>query len=198
MFLIPFNTSLPPISPSHVQSEASAQEALRDAVKARTMTLGMETASQDALKEVEKRAAQRGSSSSFGGLDLSKITDGGYEKLSINYEPEEEMTEEEMRQADPLGFQPALEQYKFELKETTFPDAGTTLAKVGLLIALGLVTGLLIINTDKTVRNLYVSQGLLPSADDVRAAQTSGMEMAKELVQGTTSPTNLQLPDIGM
>ena len=160
----------------------------------------MEAASQDALREVEKRAAQRGGSvgSSFAGLDLSKVSDGGYEKLSINYDPEDEMTEQEMRQADPLGFQPVLDQYTFELKETTFPDLGTTISKVGLLIALGLVTGLLIINTDKTVRNFYVVQGLLPSPEDVAAAQTSGMEMAKELVQGTTSPSNLQLPDIGL
>ena len=52
----------------------------------------------------------RGGGSSFGGLDLSQVTDG-YDKLSINYEPEDEMTEDEMRQADALGFQPWSEQY---------------------------------------------------------------------------------------
>jgi hypothetical protein len=154
----------------------------------------METASTDALAEVEARAANRGGGSSFGGLDLSQVTDG-YDKLSINYEPEDEMTEDEMRQADALGFQPWSEQYLYELKESTFPDLVTTVSKVGLLIVLGIITGFLIITTDKTVKEFYVNQGILPSPADVEKAQQSGMQMATEL---STSPSNLKLPDLGL
>jgi hypothetical protein len=155
----------------------------------------MGQASTDALKEAEKRAQKRDGGGSFGGLDLSQISDGGYEKLSINYEPEDEMTEDEMRTADPLGFQPWSEQYAFELKESTFPDAVATLSKVALLIVLGLGTGFLIITTDKLVRNFYVDEGLLPSPEDVARAQSSGMEMAKELTKATVSP-GTSLPDL--
>jgi hypothetical protein len=141
---------------------------------------------------VEQRAAQRGSSNMFSGMvDLSKVTssENSFDKLSINYDPEDEMTEEEMRLADPLGYQPVLEQYLFELKETTFPNLTTTVSKVGLLIALGFVTGALILQTDQTVRALYVQRGMLPSPEDIRVAQSSGLELAKELVKDTTSPS---------
>jgi hypothetical protein len=154
----------------------------------------MGEASTDALKEAEKRAQKRDGGGSFGGLDLSQVSDG-YEKLSINYEPEDEMSEEEMRTADPLGFQPWSEQYSFELKQSTFPDTVATLSKVALLIVLGLVTGFLIITTDKLVRNFYVDEGLLPSPEDVARAQSSGMEMAKELTKATISP-GTSLPDL--
>lgn len=154
----------------------------------------MGQASTGALEEAEKRASMRNAKGSFGGLDLSQVSDGGYEKLSINYEPEDDMTEEEMRTADPLGFQPWSEQYSYELQESTFPNVSATLSKVALLIVLGVGTGTLIITTDKLVRQFYVDSGLLPSPADIQRAQDSGMEMAKELTKTTITPGNL--PDL--
>lgn len=155
----------------------------------------MGEASQDAMKAMEERAAKRAGS---GALDLSQVSDG-FEKLSINFDPEDEMSEEEMRQADPLGYQPMSEQYMFELKETTFPGAIATISKVGLLIVLGVVTGFIIISTDKLVRDLYVDQGMLPTKEDIAKAQSSGLEMAQELTKKTSSPGAVSsggLPDI--
>jgi hypothetical protein len=148
----------------------------------------MQEASKEAIAAAAQRAQQR-TQTSFGGLDLSKISND-YEKLSINYEPEDEMTEEEMRAADPLSFEKSFpQQLIYELNETTFPNLGATLSKVALLIGLGAITGLLIVGTDRGVRDFYVSQGLLPSAEDIQKAQQAGLKAAQELTKpGTTLP----------
>lgn len=155
----------------------------------------MDAASNDAMKAMEARAAKRAGS---GALDLTQISDG-FENLAINFDPEDEMTEEQMREADPLGYKPVSEQYMYELQETTFPGALATISKVALLIVLGVVTGTLIITTDKTVRDIYVSRGYLPSKEDIANAQSSGIEVANELTKKTVSPGAVStgsLPDI--
>jgi hypothetical protein len=185
------------------QSEFESQEKVRNAIRARTGVLGMEESqvSKEFIAEAAARAAMRGGSgSSMGGLDLSKVSDGSSQILSINYDPEDEMTEEEKLASDPLGYKPFTEQLNFELGETTFPDIGATFSRVVLLVALAFSTGFLIIETDALVRELYMSKGFIPRPEDIMNAKDAGLKLSQELAAKVVEKASdgLSLPDIGL
>lgn len=160
--------------------------------------------SKEFLVEAAARAANRNSKPSI--LDLSKVSDGSQQILSINYEPEDEMTEEEMKTADPLGLESWKGQIQFELGETTFPDLPSTLSRVVLLVILAFTTGFLIISTDSLVRELMMSKGFIPRPEDIMNAKEAGLKLSQELAQkvimenAATAASNTggwSLPDIG-
>jgi hypothetical protein len=155
--------------------------------------------SKEFIAEAAARAAMRGGSSS-GGLDLSKVSDGSSQILSINYDPEDELTEEEKKSSDPLGYKPFQEQMNFELGETTFPDVGATFSRVVLLVALAFSTGFLIIETDSVVRELYMSKGFIPRPEDIMNAKDAGLKLSHELAAKVVEKASggLSLPDVGL
>lgn len=178
------------------KTDFEGQERLRESVRARTSSLGIEAASRDQLKEYEERARARAAQGSLGaGLDLSKISNS-LEQLSINANPEDQLSEEEQRQADEIGFKPFYEQMLYELGQSTFPDPPAVVIKVILILILGFTTGFTIIKTDSTVMEFYKASGILPRQEDIIEAQNRGMEMAKELTKTTSNPGNIDLPEL--
>jgi len=177
-------------------SDAEGQKRLRESVRARTSSLGIDAASQEKLKEYEERARARAASGSLDPkLDLSKISEG-IENLAINFDPEDQLSEEEKREADELGFKPFYEQMLYELGQSTFPDPFNVVLKIILILFLGASTAFTIIKTDSSVMDFYIAQGLLPSSQDVTDAQNKGLEMAQELTKTRSNPGNLDLPDL--
>jgi len=184
-------------------SEYNSQEKVRDAIRARTGSLGLEESqvSKEFLAEAAARAAMRSGSGGGGGsrLDLSKISDGSSKILSINYDPEDEMTQEEMESADPLGFKPFQEQMTFEFGQTTFPDLFSTFSRVVVLVIVAFTTGFLIITTDSLVREVMMAKGFIPRPEDIINAKEAGLALSQELAKKVAADSQgLSLPDIGM
>jgi preprotein translocase subunit SecE len=84
------------------------------------------------------------------------------------YEPESEMTEEEMKEADPDGQQNFADQVMKEVNSATWPTPGAALREVGLLIAVVVATSAMIINWDNFLRDTYTNAGFIPTAEDIQ------------------------------
>lgn len=108
-------------------------------------------------------------------LDLSQITQtkprgpDDDNIADIFYEPENEMSEEEMKEADPLGQKTLLEQAKAEIAETIWPTPFAALKEVAILVVAIAFTAGLIIGWDNVLRNFYTDIGLIPGPEDLKA-----------------------------
>eukprot|EP00980_Cylindrotheca_fusiformis_P026300 scaffold15772_cov162-Cylindrotheca_fusiformis.AAC.2 len=150
---------------------------VRDAIRQRTQSLGIEKSkiSMEAIQAAEERAksgAANSGESSFQQLDLSKITSDsprgkGDNVPAMFFDAEEELTEEEMAEADPDGQLSLKDQALKEIGAATWPTPVSALKEVVLLIAVVAFTAALIINWDNFLRELYTSIGLIPSEDDL-------------------------------
>ena len=115
--------------------------------------------------------ANRGAADSFG-LDLSQISTDGPSteqdnKPSMFFEPEAEMSEEDMKEADPLGYESIPAQVAFEWNEANWPTFGAALKEVVLLVAIVGLSGGLIIGWDNFLRETYTSVGILPKPEEM-------------------------------
>lgn len=179
-----------------LQSDSETQERWRDMVKARTESLGMEESvvSKQAIEAMKARAAQRAGAGPLADMvDLSQVTYGSEEKksvLSIDYNPEDDLTDEQMERADPVGQLNIFEQLSTELKEILFPDVQTILFKVVLLVVLAVTSSTLILTTDHYVRELYEYFGILPTVEDIQAASENSMRLAQELTTNGAAATS--------
>lgn len=192
-------------------SSGEAADRIRAAIQARSADLGMEE-SEESKKAVEEAAerARQNILNQQSGLDLSQISDGSKEKLNVYYEPEDDMTEEEMKEADVLGQQPFLEQMSYEIGESTFPDPLAVTIKIVILAVSAVLSAIGVVNWDRAVRAFYKGQGILPTAEDIANAQQSGMQMAQELSNPTgaaaavkaaaesAASSGLNLPDLSL
>ena len=169
-------------------------ERLRAAIRARTEAMGIKKAAvdQEALKAREERAKARMDAlragqpvdDTFGGIDLSQISQeaprgGNADNLpSMFYEPELEMTKEEMAEADPVGQLPIYDQVVDTIKTATWPSITRVTKDVFILTVSILVSALLLVGWDGLLRDTYTGLGLIPTPEQV------------------TQPTdNLVLPD---
>jgi preprotein translocase subunit SecE len=136
--------------------------------------LGIEKSAIEAenTKEAEERAksaiANRGSF-----LDLSQISSDGPSteqdgKPSMFYDPESEMTPEDIVEADPTGQLPLPEQVNIELAGATWPTFPAAVKEVFLLIAVVIFTGGLIIGWDNVLREFYTNTlGIIPTKEEI-------------------------------
>lgn len=87
---------------------------------------------------------------------------------SMFYDPEDELTEAQRAEIDPMIEKGMIEQALHELKSTKWPDPFSALREVGLMIVVVAVTGALIIGWDKVLRGVY-TDGLhfIPSQQDL-------------------------------
>ena len=107
-----------------------------------------------------------------GGLDLSQISSTGPrgedgDVPAMFYEPENEMSEEEMKEADPDGQLPIPEQVANEIAQSSWPTPFAALKEVFLLIFIVLATAFGIVNFDSLMRETYMNLGILPRPEDV-------------------------------
>ena len=161
---------------------------MREAIRQRAESLGIERSkvSVEAIQAAQERAKQAVENKMSGAtqLDLSQITsDGPRGEQDENiptmfFEPEAEMSEEEMREADPDGQLSFIEQTMKEIKAATWPTPGAVIKEVVLLLVVGALSTVIIINWDNLLREFYTSVGLIPTEE--------------QIMQGTE---NLVLPD---
>lgn len=133
--------------------------------------------SPEAIKQAEERAksaaANMGSGTQM--LDLSQISqtrprgNDNEDMPDMFYEPENDMTDEEMKEADPLGQQSLIEQIKYEFSLTEWPTPFAALKEVVILVASIAATASFIIFLDSSLRDFYTNLGLIPSAEDIKS-----------------------------
>jgi hypothetical protein len=146
-------------------------------------------------KEMEERAKQRAANrqagggaaddNTFGGIDLTQISQtkprGPKDDdalASIFYEPEMDMTPEEMAEADPVGQLPIPDQIMDTIKTATWPKPGKAVKDVVILVSTVALSALLLVAWDGFLRDFYTSFNFIPTPEQV------------------TQPTdNLVLPD---
>jgi hypothetical protein len=113
---------------------------------------------------------------SFGGLDLSKISDRAppgkastYDENlpSMFYDPEDDLTQEEQDEVDPVRKQDVLKQAMSELSQAKWPGLAAAGREVVVLIIVVAVTAVVIIQWDLFLRNIYTTAGFIPSKDDL-------------------------------
>ena len=111
---------------------------------------------QAAQERAMEQIASRGAAMPDGGLDLTQITstgprgEAGEDIPAMFYEPESEMTEEEMIEADPDGQLPIPEQVMKEISLATWPTPFAALKEVFLVVALVVSSSFIIINFYET------------------------------------------------
>lgn len=148
---------------------------MRQAIKERTASLGIEksTRSVEAIKEAEERAKLAAENGPPQALDLSQISTVGPSSSakddvpSMFYEPEDDMSEDDIKEADPTGQLSIQEQFATEIGAATWPTAANTLKRVGLLLALAFFTGGIIIGADIFLRDFYTNLNLIPRKEDI-------------------------------
>jgi hypothetical protein len=112
-------------------------------------------------------------------LDLTQISDtvprgqDSEDILSFFDEPEDEMSEEEMKEADPTGQMSLQDMALFELKETDWPTPFAALKEVLILVGTIAVTAFLIVTWDSFLRDTYTSLGLIPRPEDIMSGSES-------------------------
>lgn len=178
-------------------------EKVRAAIRARTSNLGIEKSkvSADYVQKKQEQAIEAGGARAasenndmFGGLDLSQIrteavplrsssspwADADGEVPSMFFEPQNELTEQEQAEADPLGQKSFKEQYLYEFQQIKWPGPGSALREIGLMAVVVVVTAALVIGWDKLLRDLYTDVlHFIPSKEDMAnyANRFAGLEL---------------------
>jgi hypothetical protein len=182
--------------------------------------LGIEESkvSKEAIQAAQERAKAGIANQATGQmLDLSQITqtaprgEKDDDLPGFLYEPEDEMTEEEMKEADPDG-QLSIPQWAAkELAATSWPTPLAALKEVVVLVATIALTAGIIIGWDNVLRNAYTEFGFIPRPEDIMQGTenlvlpegwTNGMseddfmKFQDEVGQSTSSPSVSSLSDL--
>lgn len=150
---------------------------VRDAIKERAESLGLERSkvSVEAIQAAQEQAksAVENKQSGASMLDLSQISaEAPRGEMDENlpamfFEPEAEMSEEEMIEADPDGQLSFMEQAMKEIKAATWPTPAAVIKEVALLLIVGGLSGVILINWDNVLREFYTNVGLIPSPEEI-------------------------------
>lgn len=104
-------------------------------------------------------------------LDLSQISQtaprGRDDLPSMLYDPEDEMSDEEMKEADPDGQLSIQEWATKELALTEWPTPVGALKEVLILVGSVVFTTLLVVYWDAFLRETYTNLGFLPRPEDI-------------------------------
>mmetsp|Transcript_16543 Transcript_16543/g.45585 ORF Transcript_16543/g.45585 Transcript_16543/m.45585 type:complete len:338 (+) Transcript_16543:272-1285(+) len=183
----------------------------RDAIKKRAASIGLEKRSAEEIaadqaaalqKAVEKGeglvgAAARSSpdqlsdmldESQVQRLDLSKISSeaprGPDEDLpAMMYDPTDDMTQEEMEEADPIGFKPWNEQVAWVIDKAEFPTPLSVLGETIVTIITVVVTAVIFTQWDELCRQAAFNFDFVPRPEEV-AKSLEGMLMPGDTVLG--------------
>lgn len=153
-------------------------------MRQRTEALGIKksTVSEQTKKELEQRAKQRAANrlagggaaddNTFGGIDLSQISQtaprGPDDNVpSMFYEPEQDMTEEEMKEADPVGQLPIMDQLMDTLNTATWPKPAAAAKDVVILVTTVALSALLLVGWDGFLRDTYTNFQFIPKPEEV-------------------------------
>jgi preprotein translocase subunit SecE len=184
-----------------MQYEQTNIEQMREAVRAKTAAMGLEKSkvSADYIQSKTTQAKQGGppggaganmDPDSFGGLDLSQISDSAsaagerkstYDETlpSMFYDPEDDLTKDEQNEVDPIRMENPIKQGLNELTNAKWPGPAAALREVVVLIVVVAVTGFMIIEFDQLLRSLYTTAGFIPSSESLAkyAARFDGLDL---------------------
>ncbi len=144
------------------EEKKDAYDAMREKIRSRAQDLDMNksVATQEAIKAATQRAAA-GEEAATPTVDLSKFSSG------LGEDPEDELTDEQMKEIDKVGQMPIIDQVKEEIKNTRFPTPGATLKQAGLMLVIFIVTAGIILNVDELLRFQYTDWGFIPKPGEV-------------------------------
>jgi preprotein translocase subunit SecE len=149
---------------------------MRAAIRKRTEEMGLEKSklSKQLIEDANQRAK---AGEQVQGLDLSKIRGQIPEDMpSMLYDPEDEMTDEEKKEVDPVGQLSLFKQAQNELQNAKWPQPLAAMREVVVMFVVVAATGALIIFWDKFLREIYTNIGFIPSSD-VMNVRFEGLEL---------------------
>ena len=160
-----------------LQYKSDNIDRMREAIRKRTQEMGLEKSvlSKQLIQEANERAK---SGEKVQGLDLTKIRGTIPEDMpSMLYDPEDEMSEEERRQVDPVGQESILKQAQNELTNAKWPNAGAVLREVAIMLVVVAATAAIIIGWDRFLRDFYTNGlNLIPSKEQINM-RFEGLEL---------------------
>lgn len=187
---------------------------MRAAIRQRTASMGIEKSQASALYIAEKEAAARLAGppgaqkdpDSFGGLDLSQISDTKMKNSASDwnedmptmlYDPEDEMTKEEKEEADPLMLKNPLEQALYEISQTTWPAPGSALREVVVVLIVIAFTTAIIVSWDRFLKDFYTNIGFIPSKEDLAsyAQRFDGLDLPEGWMENMNEEDIQQFSD---
>jgi hypothetical protein len=144
------------------QEKKDTYEAMRDNIRSRAAGLNMNksVATQEAIKMATQKATA-GEEASTPTIDLSKFSD------NLTENPEDELTDEQMKEIDKVGQMNIVDQVREELKNTRFPTPDATLKQAILMLVIFLVTAGAILKADEFLRFQYTDWGFIPKSGEV-------------------------------
>ena len=130
---------------------------MKDRIRSRAAEMNIEksVATAEAIKQAELRAKNRAQADPE--LDMSV-----FEKRLLS-NPEDELTDEEMAEIDPVGQKTFFEQALDEVRNTKFPGPLDVAKTVGLMAIIFVVSAFVILKSDEFLRELYTSWGFIPA-----------------------------------
>lgn len=144
------------------EEKRDAYDEMREKIRSRASTLDMNksVATQEAIKAATQRAAA-GEAAETPTVDLSKFSSG------LGEDPEDELTDEQMREIDKVGQMSIPDQVVEEFKNTRFPSPDATLKQAILMLVIFIVTAGVILNVDTFLRFQYTDWGFIPKSGEV-------------------------------
>eukprot|EP00560_Eucampia_antarctica_P006750 CAMPEP_0197825520 /NCGR_PEP_ID=MMETSP1437-20131217/2578_1 /TAXON_ID=49252 ORGANISM="Eucampia antarctica, Strain CCMP1452" /NCGR_SAMPLE_ID=MMETSP1437 /ASSEMBLY_ACC=CAM_ASM_001096 /LENGTH=253 /DNA_ID=CAMNT_0043425537 /DNA_START=63 /DNA_END=824 /DNA_ORIENTATION=+ len=135
---------------------------MRAKIRARASEMGVEksVATVEAIKAATNRA-QAGESAKENQVDLSKF---GADFLDSE---EDELTDEQKKEIDPVSQASLIDQVMNEVKNTRFPTTVATLKQASLMVTIFLVTAGLILKVDEVLRIQITDWGFIPRPNDI-------------------------------
>lgn len=139
------------------------------------MGIERSTVSVEAIQAAQERAktAVENQMSGASQLDLTQISgeaprgEEGENVPAMFFEPEAEMTEEEMIEADPDGQLNFIDQTMKEIKASTWPTPGAVIKEVFILLLVGALSTVILVNWDNFLRDFYTNMGMIPKSEEI-------------------------------
>jgi len=131
---------------------------MKDRIRSRAADMNIEksVATAEAIKQAELRAKNRAAAPDPS-LDMSV-----FEKRLLS-NPEDELTDEEMAEIDPVGQENFFQQAFSEISQTAFPGPIDVAKTVGFMAIIFCVSAFIILKSDEFLRELYINLGFIPA-----------------------------------
>jgi len=141
---------------------------MRNRIRARATDLKIEKSvtTAEAIKAATTRA-QGLEDASTPTVDLSKFSSALGGGTGDDEEPEDVLTDEQMKEIDKVGQLSIIEQIKEELNNTKFPSFDATIKQAILMIIIFVVTATIILKADELLRYQITDWGFIPRSGEV-------------------------------
>ena len=165
---------------SFYQYKSDNIEEMREAIRKKTQEMGLEKSvlSKQVIQEASERAKRGESTNLIHALDLTKIRGNIPENMpTVLYDPEDEMSQEERNQVDPVGQTSILAQFQNELSNAKWPTMGAVFREVAIMLVVVASTAALIIFWDRFLRDFYTNElHLIPTKEEM-TTRFEGLEL---------------------